>query len=858
MKHLYSIFSILIAMIAHGTVAAQSTLTIKGSVRDASTTHFVLHASVRIKDKPVQTFTDSTGTFDMHVQDVYLPFSLLVSGVGYTVREIRIADTTQLQELLIDLQPLQFYNSEILVTARRRKEAAQDIPIPMSVVSGSEVEKTGSYNVNLIKEYIPTVQLYSSNGRNTTLNIRGLGSTFGLTNDGIEPGVGFYVDGVYQSRPAATATDFIDIERVEVLRGPQGTLFGKNTTAGAINIATRKASFVPGATFESSLGNYGLLQARASVTGPLVRNKLAARFSFSGTKRNGIVYNTYSDKYVNDLNNLGVRGQLLFTPGSKVAVTLAGDFSSQRPEGYAQVAAGVAPTKRAGYRQFDSIIADLNYRLPSRDPFDRVVDNNTTWKSNNDLGGLSVNIDADAGKGKITSTTAWRYWKWASSNDRDFTRLPVLNRSQAPSVHQQWSQEVRYSGEWFKGITGVAGLYFLGQRLESDPVQIEEAGSAQWRFAQSSLSSLWQTPGLFDGFGTRTAFSLNSVSAAAFTQLDWRITQQVHLLGGVRLNYDGKEGSYRREAYGGLQTTDSALNALKRSVYTSQAFDASVDNRNVSWLATVNYRLPNKINVYFTYSTAYKPVGINIGGLPTVNGEVMTSLAEVKPEYVMHYEVGAKTRLSGNAVLNITVYNTDIKDYQTLVQAPDPNVNRGYLANAEKVRVAGAELDAAFRVSQWCSLRGAVAYTDGKYVSFTNAPVPLEETGAKVSFKDVSGGDLPGISKWAGSVGAEFSQSGSLLGLKGSFQLGTDAFYRSGFSSSPSPSRYLHIEGYGLVNTHIRFNASNGLSLSLWSRNLFDQKYFEQLLPASGGSGLYVGVLGDPRTYGLTLRYTLN
>lgn len=146
-----------------------------------------------------------------------------------------------------------------MVTSRRRQESLQDVPIPVSVVEGALVEESGSFNVNRLKELVPTVQLYSSNPRNTTINIRGLGSTFGLTNDGLDPGVGFYIDGVYYARPAATTLDFVDVEQIEVLRGPQGTLFGKNTTAGAFNITTRKASFDPNSTFELSYGNLGFI-----------------------------------------------------------------------------------------------------------------------------------------------------------------------------------------------------------------------------------------------------------------------------------------------------------------------------------------------------------------------------------------------------------------------------------------------------------------------------------------------------------------------------------------------------------------------------------------------------------------------
>src|SRR6185503_20128320 len=143
--------------------------------------------------------------------------------------------------------------------------------------------------------------------------------TFGLTNDGVEPGVGFYVDGVYYARPAATTLDLINVERVEVVRGPQGTLFGKNTTAGAFNITTRKPSFRPGGVFEVSYGNYGFIQAKGSVTGGL-GTKLAGRISFSGTQRNGTVQNINTQKYINDINNLGFRGQLLYLPSDNVEI----------------------------------------------------------------------------------------------------------------------------------------------------------------------------------------------------------------------------------------------------------------------------------------------------------------------------------------------------------------------------------------------------------------------------------------------------------------------------------------------------------------------------------------------------------
>jgi len=825
--------------------------TVTGIIKDARNTP-IEGANVIIKGTSTHAVTNVSGEFSIAAPEK-LPFALRISAVGYTTQEIQVRDLSTFgQEIVLAEDALL---SEIVVTARRRSETLQEVPIPVSVVGGATIENSGAFNVNRVKELVPSVQLYSSNPRNTTLNIRGLGSTFGLTNDGIDPGVGFYVDGVYYARPAATTLDFIDVEQIEVLRGPQGTLFGKNTTAGAFNITTRAPSFTPGASFELSYGNYGYIQAKTSVTGPLGK-KFAARVSFSGTQRNGVLENVTTQKPVNDLNNLGFRAQLLYKPSDNVKITLAGDATTQRPDGYAQVFAGVVQTQRRPYRQFEQIIADLNYDLPSRNPFDRKIDHNTPWRSGNDLSGVSLTVDANIGAGTLTSTSAYRYWYWDPSNDRDFTGLSVLQLSQATSAHQQWSQEVRYAGDLTSKLSGVIGVFAIGQDLKTEPYHIEESGEHQWRFSQDSESELWKTPGLFEGYGIRTKSSLNTFGGAVFGQLDWAITDRLHLLPGIRFNYDQKEVDFDRQTYGGLQTDNPDLIALKRKVYTNQAFTADVDESNVSGQVTVTYRPAEAVHTFVTYSTSYKPVGINLGGLPSGTDGVMLELARIKPESVRHVEVGVKTSPTQNSTLNLVFHNTQIDDYQTQVQTADVSVNRGYLANAEEIRVFGFELDGNIRIGNNISLNGAVAYTDGEYVSFKNAPVPLEETGS-ANFKDISGQRLPGISKWAGSLGGEIlSSPKDIFGRSARLFIGADAYYRSEFSSSASPSQFLNVEGYTLVNARAGFRATDGLSAFFWARNLTDKDYFEQLLVAAGNAGHYAGVLGDPRTYGVTLRYT--
>ena len=842
------LFSLTIILFA-GSVYAQQ---ITGSVKDTNGAPIV-GATVVVKNSKIFSVTDVDGQFSL-VPPETLPFSIRISSTGFKPKDIEVFEMLDepLEITLLDDNVL----SEVVVTARRRNETLQEVPIPISVLNAELVEDAGAFNVNRVKELVPAVQLYSSNPRNTTLNIRGMGSTFGLTNDGIDPGVGFYVDGVYYARAAATTLDFIDIEQIEVLRGPQGTLFGKNTTAGAFNVTTRGPSFTPEANFEVSYGNSGFIQAKASITGPLSKN-FAVRVSFSGTQRDGFLYNVATQKSVNDLNNLGFRAQLLYQPNDRIKITLTGDDTRQHPEGYAQIVAGVVPTLRPEYRQFEQIIADLNYDLPSRNPFDRKIDHDTPWRSGNELGGVSLNVEAKLGPGTLTSTTAWRYWNWDPSNDRDFTGLPVLNRSEGTSRHRNWSQEIRYAGDFSSRLSGVVGLFAIGQDLDTDPVHTEEAGSAQWRFAQNSTSELWRTPGLFDGYGIQTTSQLQTLGAALFAQADWSITERLHIMPGIRFNYDKKDVDYDRRTYGGLQTEDPELLALKRIVYTDQAFKADVEESNFSGQLTIAYKASNTINSFASVSTSYKPVGVNLGGLPTTNGEVMTDLAQIKPEYVTHVEFGVKTSPTTHSKINVTLYNTNITDFQTQVQSAELGVNRGYLANADEVQVRGIELDASTRVGRNLSLYGAVTYTDGKYVSFPNAPVPLEETGGTSAFKDISGGALPGISKWAGSMGGEvLSNEVKFFGQGAKIFIAFDTYYRSSFSSSPSPSQYLNVDGYALLNTRIGFRATEGLSAFVWSRNVLNEDYFEQLLPAAGNAGHYAAVLGDPRTFGITLRYT--
>ena len=321
----------------------------------------------------------------------------------------------------------------IIVTARRREESSQEVPLAISVLDGRHDRRHRRFNVGKLQQLAPTLQVYSSNPRNTAVNIRGIGVPFGLTNDGFEQGVGIYVDDVYYSRVASATFDFLDVAQIEVLRGPQGTLYGKNTTAGAINITTNQPTFDFEGSAEVSLGNLGFKQAKAAVSGPLSRH-VAARLAVSATTRRGTIYNVTSGNWINEQDNLGVRGQMLWQ-------------AQRRPRRHARrrlqhAGPGMLRHRVRPLRRRPSAPLNRQYRgarrrrrampSPALNPFDRLTDLDASLNAGNKIGGASLRAVWDVGPGTLTSVTAWRFWDWKPENDRDFTGLPIVSEVAKP------------------------------------------------------------------------------------------------------------------------------------------------------------------------------------------------------------------------------------------------------------------------------------------------------------------------------------------------------------------------------------------------------------------------------------------
>ena len=759
---------------------------------------------------------------------------------------------------------------EITVTARRREETAQKVPLAISVLSDKSLSATGTFNVLRLTQLQPSLQFYSTNPRNTTLNIRGLGSPFGLTNDGIEQGVGIYVDEVYNARVASSTFDFVDLDRIEVLRGPQGTLYGKNTTAGAINITTRAPSFSPEARGEITFGNYGFKQVKASVSAPLIDDKLAFRLSGGITYRRGTIYNRTTDKDVNGIDNQTLRGQLLWTASATLDLTLSGDYNRQNPDCCAQIFVRVGRTQRPLNRQYDALAAAFGYRPPSFDAFDRVTDLDTPLRAFQEIGGVSLRAKWDVGPGTLTSVSAWRFWNWEPSNDRDFIGLPITTVSANPSKQRQYTQELRYAGTAGR-LDFVGGLFAFHQTIDTHGLQVQ--GPAASRYLLNPTSTAASNPAVLDGLRSVNEIGFKNTSLAAFGQISWRVTDRLRLQPGLRVNYDRKTGDYTATVTTGTGST--TLGADQRGVLAPQSYAPRFSDWNVSGDVTASYQITDTVLGYATYARSFKSGGINLSGLPVdAQNNPILGAGSVKPETVNHYEAGLKTQfLDRRATLHLAAFWTDVRDYQATVFNGQLGVLRGYLANAGKVRVRGVEVDLAVRPTDRLSLYANGAFIDAKYQRFVDAPCPPELSGGAAASAanpasppgtpggfspaacDISGQRLPGVSRWAVSYGAEYRFPARLAGRDGDLYAAVDGSYRSRFPSNPSPSAYTYVQNYSILNLRAGFRFAKGWDVSGWVRNALDRDYFEVLALQSGNTGLVVGQPADPRMYGGTVRF---
>ncbi len=752
---------------------------------------------------------------------------------------------------------------EIVVTARRREENLQSVPAAISVVSGELLDSTYTVNTQQLSQLVPSLYYNSANPRNTAYTIRGQGSntlSISAANDGIEPGVGFYVDQVYHARPATAAFDFTDVDRVEVLRGPQGTLFGKNTTGGAIHIISRAPAFETEVNGEASIGSHDFLQAKASLAGPL-GDAVAGRLSAQLTRRDGLIQNVVTDQHLNTLDNSAFRGQLLWTHSEDLTLRLIADVSDLDSVCCTQSFLRVGQSRRSAARQFPALASGLDYEPPSRNVHDRLSDIDADLRIDTQDGGISLIADWSLSPGALTSVSAWRYWDWDVANDRDYTGIPIQSVQRIPSRQDQFSQELRLASDADGPLSHIVGLYFFTQKIVGRPSSIYGPEAAYWLLNQDSFSAPIPR-NLLDGYGQEGISRFQMDSYAAFGEMNYQITERLSATLGLRYTYEDKDGTYSTQVAGGLDLTGlpsavaTELNRAKLSIFRPQSYTASDSGGSTSGRTNFTWQWTDKLFTYVSYSYGYKSGGLNMSGLPLdTQNQPALATAIIEDERNSTVELGIKsTLLDDRAILNLAIYRTDVKDYQAnIVSNLETAAIRSYPSNIPGVRVQGAELDFTAQVFTSLTLRASTAWALGENTDYTTGPCPLEVQTAATVACDLTDEKIAGLSRWVGSLGFDYR----LPAGAGEFVVHADWNIRSGYYSDTSASRFTWIDGHDITNLSMGYRFRDGWEVDVFARNLFDERYLTALTIQTGNSGLILGQPGDPRVIGLSIRARL-
>lgn len=759
---------------------------------------------------------------------------------------------------------------DVIVTARRRAEDAQRVPAALSVVGGDLVDQSYTVNTQGLTTLIPTLNYSSANPRNTAFTIRGLGSSVvavSQANDGLEPGVGFYVDQVYHARPATAAFDFADIEQVEELRGPQGTLFGKNTTAGALNITTRAPTFTREGFAELSYGDYNFVQAKGWASGPIT-DTVAYRISGVSTRRDGVLDNVRTGRSANTIGTQAVRGQLLFKPDDAIQMRVIADFTNFQAYCCGQVYLRTGTSLRASNRQFggpNGLAAQLGYAPPSTNVYDRKTDIDGPLGVDTNEGGVSAITDWNLGPVTLTSVTAWRFWNWDAENDRDYTGLPVQLSQHIPSRQDQYSQELRLASNGTGPLSYVVGLYGFRQRLTGRPISIYGPAAARYLIGTSVVTGTAPNQvttavpsNLLDGYGQDGRTDFRSLSYAAFGEVNYRFIDRLTATVGLRYTQEDKDGYYDTTVSGGPATTNAALTSARLGVLRPQSYEAHDSDGSLSGRGNLAWQVTDRTMAYASYARGFKSGGINMSGLPLdSNNRPVLATAVVRPERNETYEMGLKNTLFDNRLIfNIDGFYTKVRDFQATVVENSLTQTvqlRGYLSNIPQVTVKGIEADVTALILPGLSARTSFAYSDGEYTNYPAGPCPLEVQTAATTRCSLTGRRLASLPRFAITAGLDYQRP---VG-DGQVFVHVDTASRSGFNGDPSLSRFTYVRGYNLTNANIGYRFAGGLELIVWARNLLDADYIQNLTIQAGNSGLIVGTPSDPRTVGGTVRVRL-
>jgi len=840
----------------------------------------------------------------------------------------------------------------IVVTATKREATLQDIPVAVSVTSGETIERAQIRDLQDIQSLVPSLKVgQRQSSANTNFFIRGFGN--GANNAGIEPSVGVFIDNVYRSRTASQIADLPDVQRVEVLRGPQSTLFGKNASAGVISIVTKEPQFDLGGNIEASYGNYDALVLKGVVTGPL-SDTLAASFSGAYNRRNGTYRDFGTGNRANERDRWFMRGQLLWEPGERTKVRFIADYG-QIDEA---CCAAVNVQQSASTAAIRAVGGDVNN--PDERFHDFIFSN---FDSVNDIKnyGFSAQVDHELGDFTLTSITAWRDTDAFTNQDADFSSADLLQRFSQDLGIETFTQEFRVTGTIGDRLNALLGAYYFDEKIRQHSqvqwgadmrnyanllVQGATGGSLSIPTLEGTFGALEGDPtryfGQFflPGQGLDERYRLNNEAWSIFAQLDFDVTDRLTLTGGLNYTNDKKNFSanvgsndvfagldFNNPAYapfrnqlllaGGLQQVGvnpndpAAVQAFATNPATApifqqiSAFAAANQNNpainplnqlsplqffppflsvpnavetgrtsdnNVSWTARLSYEVSDAVSVYAGVAKGFKassvnlsrdsrpPVsaraGIETAGIGVVNQTYGSRVAD--PEKSTVYEAGLKA-VFGTARANVAIFKQEIKGFQSNIFTGTGFV----LANAGKQSVFGFEFEGSVKPVDPLTLGLSLTYLDPKYDSF-----PQSFAG---DLTGVPPADIPEISL---TVSADYEhqlpnpderilvhvdfhyedETQTIEGLPAFIDRDPITGVVNSFQPVLDAAKPFTREIESL-NASVTYAMGNGLELTIWGRNLLDDRYIEQVFDTPAQIGSITGYPNAPRTFGVGARY---
>ncbi len=696
---------------------------------------------------------------------------------------------------------------EIVVTAQRRQENLQEVPIAVTAITADTLEDVGISNTSLLPQAVPSLQM-SRSGPSGIFFVRGVGNTSGGTGE--EGANAFYVDGVFLSNLNQSVLKFNNIERIEVLRGPQGTLFGRNASGGLVNVITRDPGDQLVIKGQTGIANYQTYSGQLYVATP-VTDTLSADIALAGSdQKDGWGRNLATGKEVGKGWNWGLRSKWLWRPNEDTRLTFTGEYGKQDEDfsslfSLAPGSVGTGGTKRPEGR-YDTNTTNAQYAAQR------------TY-------GLSLTSEFDLDWATLTSITAFRGNKTNSALDPDGGPLPLFANILSTNG-KSFQEELRLASDMEGPLSWQTGLFFLRTVASVDP------------FASRGTALGGANAGN-DIFA-----SMTTQSYAAFGEATYAILPTTFLTGGIRYTHDDRTLTGRQVSVG-LATP------------TTQTRDASQSYGEFTYRASLRHDFSDDFNVYASYNRGFKSGLFSLTSL---------FIAPVTPQTIDAYEIGSKAELFDHRLrLNLAAFTYKIHDYQ--VRAATGVGATAVLLNAAEVKNKGLEAEFDLAVADGLRLFGSATVLDSTFSSFPYAPytypnpsvcTPTGATPGQTTSTTLTGGARSCIGSAKGNrtpVAPKFVAS---LGTSYSFPVGNDGDVRLSALYSYNDGYFFEVDNrlrqdsYNTLNLSVEYAPVEHWSVELWAQNATNEKYYVQKLGSALGD---LAVSAAPRQYGLNLKY---